>query len=284
MSPEPRAVPRPGAGAPGDGAGAPVWRESAGPAGAAPIVLVHGSMDRSTGLLKVSRQLDATHRVVRYDRRGYGRSVGADGRHRGPFGIDHQVADLLDVLDRAGVTGAPDAAAVLVGHSYGGNVALALAERHPHLVRAVAVYETPLSWEPWWPRSTAGAAAVAAVDEPEVAAERFMRRLIGDARWEALPERTRATRRAEGAAMVGELADLRIRAPWSAHGIRVPVVAAYGEHGAAHHRRGMEHLAEVLADAEVVELAGCRHDAPLSHPALFAERVVGRLLDRAGRT
>ena len=33
--------------------------------------------------------------------------------------------------------------------------------------------------------------------------------MIGDARWDALPERTRATRRAEGAAMVGELADLR---------------------------------------------------------------------------
>ena len=35
-------------------------------------------------------------------------------------------------------------------------------------------------------------------------------------RWEALPERTRATRRREGAAMVGELTDLRDHAPWSA--------------------------------------------------------------------
>ena len=34
-----------------------------------------------------------------------------------------------------------------------------------------------------------------------MAAERFMRRMVGDARWEALPERTRATRRREGVAM-----------------------------------------------------------------------------------
>ncbi len=262
----------------GHGAHLPVWRESAGPVGAAPVVLVHGSMDRSTGLLKLSRQLDAAYQVLRYDRRGYGRSVDGAGRHPGPFDMDHQVADLVDVM-----TGATsDRPAVLVGHSYGGNVALALAERHPHLVRAVAVYETPLSWEPWWPRGTAGAAAVAAADDPALAAERFMRRMIGDTRWEALPERTRATRRAEGAAMVGELADLRARAPWTAGGVQVPVIAAYGEHGAAHHRRGMEHVAEVIDDVEVVELPGCRHDAPLSHPALFAERVVRPLLRRLG--
>ena len=29
--------------------------------------------------------------------------------------------------------------------------------------------------------------------------------------------------------------------------------------------------------AQVVELAECRHDAPLSHPALFAEAMVARL-------
>ena len=51
--------------------------------------------------------------------------------------------------------------AVLVGHSYGGDVALATADRHPDLVAGVAVYETPLSWLPWWPNTTAGSIAVA---------------------------------------------------------------------------------------------------------------------------
>ena len=101
-------------------------------------------MDRSAGMLKLSRRLDEDFRVLRYDRRGYGRSF----PHDGPFTMDAQVADLVGLL--AGRR------AVLVGHSYGGNVALATADHHPDLVAGVAVYETPLSWEPWWPGTTAG--------------------------------------------------------------------------------------------------------------------------------
>ncbi len=74
---------------------------------------------------------------------------------------------------------------------YGGNVALALADRHPELVRAVGVYESPLSWLDWWPGTTAGADALATRGDPAEAAERFMRRLIGDERWHRLPESTR---------------------------------------------------------------------------------------------
>jgi pimeloyl-ACP methyl ester carboxylesterase len=251
-----------------------LWADEAGPVDAPLIALIHGSMDRSSGMLKLGRRLDTTHRVARYDRRGYGRSVDAHGRHPGPFDMGHQVADLLEVL-----AGRP---AVLVGHSYGGNVALATAAHHPHLVRGVVVYETPLSWEPWWPGNTAGAAAVASGSDPEVAAERFMRRMIGDERWEALPDRTRATRRLEGAAMVAELADLRQQVPWRPEDVRVPLAAGYGSGGAAHHARAMRQVAEQVAGAVVVELEGCRHDAPLSHPALFADRLVLPLLARLG--
>lgn len=243
-----------------------VWSDESGPAGAPTIVLVHGAMDRSAGLLKLARHLDAAHRVVRYDRRGYGRSA----PHEGPFGMDGQVADLVAVL--AGRR------AVVVGHSYGGNVALATAERHPDLVAAVAIYETPLSWESWWPGTTAGANALATQGTPADAAERFMRRLIGDQRWEALPERTRDTRRREGAAMVGELSDLRQHRPWDAGRLHLPVLAAYGSRGAPHHRQGMEHVAATVAGASLVELEGCSHDAPFREPVLFAERVVVPLL------
>lgn len=244
-----------------------IWSDEAGGADGPLVVLVHGSMDRSTGMLKVSRQLDRTCRVLRYDRRGYGRS----SPHPGPFSMVEQVADLVALL--AGRT-----ADVVVGHSYGGNVALALAAHHPALVRAVSIYETPLSWEPWWPGTTAGAVAVASAGDPQGAAERFMRRMIGDARWEALPERTRAQRLVEGVAMVAELADLRTTRPWDADRVSVPVLAGYGTGGSPHHRTGMEHVAATVPGARVVELAGCRHDAPLSHPALFTEAMVLPLL------
>ena len=108
--------------------------------------------------------------------------------------------------DLVGVLGGRTA--VVFGHSYGGNIALALATRRPDLVSAVAVYETPLSWLDWWPGSTAGADALATRGDPADAAERFMRRLVGDERWGRLPAATREARREEGVAMVGELTDV----------------------------------------------------------------------------
>lgn len=238
------------------------------------MVLIHGTMDRSTGMLRLSRQLDSACRVLRYDRRGYGRSIPAELSHAGPFGMSAQVGDLIALLN--------ERAAIVVGHSYGGNVALALASRAPHLVRAVAVYETPLSWEPWWPTSTAGAAAIADTTDPAAAAEAFMRRLVGDAVWEALPERTRQTRCAEGPAMLGELSDLRHNRPWRATEIHCPVVVGYGSLGRSHHQHGMQYLHSKLSGSRLQILEGCRHDAPLSHSALFAKRMVQPLLNDLG--
>lgn len=245
-----------------------VWSATAGVAGAPHVVLIHGSLDRSAGLLKLSRRLDADHRVTRYDRRGYGRS----NPHPGPFDIEEQVADLATVVDAAPDSGEP---LVLVGHSYGGNVALAFTDRHPGRVSGVVVYESPMSWEPWWPKDSAGGNAVAWQDDPQEAAERFMRRLIGDERWDRLPPATRRARRSEGPAMVGELADLRRSAPWRPDRIGVPVLALRGEHGQDHHRLGVEALGRMLSDVETAVVPGARHFGPNTHPDEVATLVVG---------
>jgi pimeloyl-ACP methyl ester carboxylesterase len=253
---------------------APLWSVTTGVASGPEVVLVHGSLDRSAGLLKLSRRLADRCRVTRYDRRGYGRSR----PHPGPFAIDDQVRDLI-----VAITSIPGVArpAIVFGHSYGGNVALAAAERHPDLVAGVITYETPLSWLPWWPGDSAGGDAVAWRDDPEEAAERFMRRLIGDARWERLPPSSRAARRAEGPAMIGELTDLRRVAPWSADRIGVPVLALRGEHGREHHREGTRALAAMLPDAEARTVAGANHFGPNTHPdqvAALVEEFVARVI------
>ena len=249
-----------------DGSGQ-IWSATTGVVGAQHVVLVHGSLDRSAGLLKLSRRLDGRFRVTRYDRRGYGRSR----PHPGPFGIDQQVADLVEVVDVAPRAGTP---VLIVGHSYGGNVALAVADRHPDLVSGVITFESPLSWMPWWPGTSAGGDAMAWRDEPEQAAERFMRRLIGDDRWERLPPSSRAARRAEGPAMIGELTDLRLRQPWVAERITIPVLALRGEHGKQHHRVGSERLAEMLPNATVGSVADARHFGPNTHPDDLASIVI----------
>lgn len=229
------------------------------------LVLVHGSLDRSAGLLKLSRRLDERFRVLRYDRRGYGRSVA----HPGPYDMRGNVADLTAIIE-----GADAGTAVVIGHSYGGNVALAVAQHRPDLVRGVVVYESPQSWQPWWSDGSAGSHALESRDDPGVAAERFMRRLVGDDRWKRLPLATRDARRAEGRAMVGELGDLRDHSPWQADRIGVPVLVLYGEHGQPHHREGALRLRDDLVQAELHEVEGARHFGPNTHPDAVAALVV----------
>jgi len=254
-----------------------IWSATTGADEGAHVVLIHGSLDRSAGLLKLSRRLDDRHLVTRYDRRGYGRSTASAG----PYGIDEQVRDLQQVLDGAAEPGRP---VVLVGHSFGGNVALAFAERLPGLVDGVVVYEAPLSWRTWWPEDSAGGDAVAWQADPAEAAERFMRRLISDDRWERLPASTKESRRREGIAMVGEFLALRSGPAWTGERIRVPVLAMHGEFGADRHRRGAAVIAAEIRGAELRTLAGGRHPGPNTHPdevAAIIEDFIERRVTRS---
>jgi len=211
-------------------------------------------MDRGAGMAKVSRRLGDLA-VVRYDRRGYGRSV-----EGGATGLDGHVEDLLGILDgRVGVA---------VGHSIGGLVSLAAAAAAPGQVRAAGAYEPPTPWVPWWPGTTAGSWAAAA-DDPGVAAEGFLRRQIGDERWERLPVAIRAARRAEGPALVAELRSAQA-APFDPAAVTVPVIVAHGSASVPRHVRAATELAVSLPNARLLVIAGAGHGAPSSHPQDYA--------------
>ena len=244
------------------------WRQETGTGPT--VVLVHGTMDRSSSFNRVRKQLEDV-RVVLYDRRGYARSVELGP----PESFGQQVDDLLDVVG--------DEPAVVFGHSYGGTIALAAAEREPDRVVGVIAYESPLPWMEWWPAGSAGAAAVAAASEPEEAGERFMRRMIGDARWERLPRATRQARRAEGATLVAEIAQLRPPhpVPLDLADIRVPVIAAHGTEGAPHHELAAQAVAAEVPGAELEVVDGAGHGVHLTHPAAVAalvRRMTSRVL------
>ena len=244
------------------------------------VVLVHGAMDRASSMLRVRRALEGECRVMRYDRRGYGRSLAA-----GPAtSFDQQVDDLSALVGSS--------VAVLVGHSLGGVICLALAERSPTLVGAVLAYEAPMMWEPWWPPDTAGAMALASTaagrhaggdgdpggeldGDPGDAAEAFMRRMLGDARWERLPAPVRAERRAEGPTLLAELQSVHrpAAAPYQPELVTVPVVAAFGSETQPQHRRGAEELARRAPHGVLEMIDGADHGAHLTHPTAFAELV-----------
>ena len=180
------------------------WRDVAGDG--PPVVLVHGTMDRSSQLRSGRARRSSDLRVARYDRRGYGRSVDLGP----PESFGQQVDDLLDVVGWV----APDGPApVVFGHSYGGTIALAAAAEAPERIAGVVAFEAPLPWTDWWPAAAPVPPRWPAPPTPRTAGEAFMRRMVGDARWEKLPPSTRAARRAEGPTLVAELAQLARPAP-----------------------------------------------------------------------
>lgn len=219
-------------------------------------------MDRAAAFRKAARHLRDVD-VVLYDRRGYARSLGGGTSAT----VDALVADLVAVIDERPTS--------VVGHSLGGLVALAAAARHPDLITAVGAFEAPMGWQPWWPASSAGGAAraVAATDGPDAAAERFMRRLVGDERWDRLPAGTRAQRRAEGPALLADLAAMRDGAPFEAQQVRVPAVVGHGTATSDRHRRAAVEMAGALPDAELRTIDGAGHNAHDTHAAEFADFV-----------
>ena len=233
------------------------------------IVLVHGSMDRGASFARVAPLL-LGHRVVRYDRRGYGRSIGAATE---PVDVHGHAADLLDVVEQhAG------GRAVLVGHSLGGDVALAAACKGPDAIVAVGGYEVPMPWQPWWSAVSAGGATIAAAeaDGAGAGAENFLRRMAGDERWEAMSEWAKDERRAEGPALVAEIRSLHVDGPpFDVDQLRCPVRIACGSAAKDHHRRGAAELARMVGDTNgPTVIDGAQHGAHRSHPDAFAAWVL----------
>ena len=101
-----------------------------------PIVVVHGGpgMDH-TYLLPGMRALARSHLVVFYDQRGSGRSRGEVNASTVSF--DLFLADIDALADSLGL-----ARFSLLGHSWGGLLALRYAARHPERLRALVLMNT----------------------------------------------------------------------------------------------------------------------------------------------
>ncbi|TLW89682.1 alpha/beta hydrolase [Saccharomonospora piscinae] len=98
------------------------------------VVLVHGwTQDRGTWD-RVVELLPPDVRWMRYDLRGHGESAPAVP---GGATIARLADDLAEIVEDAVTTGrvAPHGGLLLAGHSMGGMTIMALAERHPELVR-----------------------------------------------------------------------------------------------------------------------------------------------------
>lgn len=99
------------------------------------VVLEAGAMSPVIGYAAAFKALVADHRVIAYDRAGYGASDPA------PLTLDLQLGDLVAVLEEAGPS-------VVVGHSWGGLIAQLVTWSRPDLVTGLVLLDP--SHETFW--------------------------------------------------------------------------------------------------------------------------------------
>ncbi|MFZ0890621.1 MAG: alpha/beta hydrolase [Candidatus Binataceae bacterium] len=100
-----------------------------------PVVLIHGSAIADTYLPMMGEPSLSAFRLLRYRRRGFGAST----HPQPPVSIPDQAADCMALMRRLGVSRAH-----VVGHSYGGAIAIQLALDFPDALQSLVLLEPAL--------------------------------------------------------------------------------------------------------------------------------------------
>jgi pimeloyl-ACP methyl ester carboxylesterase len=235
--------------------------EGAGPA----VVFVHGWTLDLEAWEPQALALAGAFRVVRYDRRGFGLSAGDPGRQA-------DAEDLARILERL----AP-ARPVVVGHSQGARVALAVALAHPGRLAGLVLDGPP---------DEAGTGVDAR--DPDFSVDGYCELVAArgaDAfreAWQAHPLMRLYGAAPEAAARLTRmLARYPARdlaspaAPTPPHGaaalarLALPVLIINGEFDTPHRRRAAEAIVRALPEAEHVVLQGAGHLPNLDDPDAY---------------
>jgi pimeloyl-ACP methyl ester carboxylesterase len=250
-----------------------------------PVVLLHSGGLSSRQWGRLADQLAAAHRVLAPDFLGYGRSSPWPEAE-----LFHFVLDALGVEALIDHVGAPVA---LVGHSYGGFLALLAALHRPRLVRSVAAYE-PVAFGVLHSSADAiGLSSLVAAnvdaslrDAPLGGQEPWLRAFVDywneKGAWDRLTEPARASFRAVGWKLFGEVRSLLLdRTPHQAYAmLSVPTLLMSGQTSPIAARRVVAVLGEAIPGAHVRTVEGAGHMGPLTHSAPVNAWIADHLADR----
>jgi len=266
------------------------------------VVLIHGlAANQAFWHLNVLLPLARDYRATVYDLRGHGNS----GMPPRGYSSKDLAADLHDLLDQLQIPQAN-----LVGHSFGGVVALHFAHLHPERVLSLTIADTrvralqPTQSPKDWPNRDRALKKLRELgldipeDEPDAGLwllerlaspemRQIQKELEGNPmfvpfggwnggqrsaeRWLELMRNT--TARQDFTAMTGLTLDKLAANPH-------PTLAIYGEHSAVMPScRGLQHH---LANCKTAIVPGGGHFFPLTHQALFVD-LVSKFLEEVGR-
>jgi pimeloyl-ACP methyl ester carboxylesterase len=235
-----------------------------------PFVMIHdGLLHRETWDNQFA-EFSRYYRVIRYDRRGYGKSPAPEG----PYSNED---DLLRVLDHFGLK-----QAVLMGMSSGGGLAIDFALAHPDRVKSLILVGAVVSGFGYSDHflSRGGRLTREMYADPD----RLWRYLVEEDPWEIAPENAEAKKRA---------AELMEANPWNAdhekHRLRnrperyaldalgeilVPTLVVIGEHDIPDVHAHGGAIEAGIPNAERVIVAGAGHLVPLEQPDRFNTTVL----------
>lgn len=262
----------------------PVGDEGAGEGvlqgvGVPPLILVHGATADHTTWRTSGPLLAARRTLHAIDRRGRGAS--GDGDPSAPYAIEREFDDLAAVVDA--VVAEDDGRPLdVVGHSYGGRIALGAALRTANLRRIVCYEGAPPAPGRGYQPEDAGTvlrveALVAAGDRDEALAT-FMRDVVGMPESDLAAFRTDPIWPRRAAAIDTTIRELRAEtgpaASLDALGkVRQPVLQILGGASSEPFAAATRALDARLRNGRVVTIDGARHAAHHTHPNDFVAAI-----------
>jgi pimeloyl-ACP methyl ester carboxylesterase len=151
----------------------------------APILGIHGTGSSAQLWARSVPELAARGRVILYDRRGHGRSERPRPAATGVRDHTDDAAALIRALDAA--------PAVVIGRSYGGEVAVDLALRYPELTQGLVLLEPSMPMLAAESREWLAdlRRQLAEGSDPAGAARGLIEAAFGEGTWEQLPDEMR---------------------------------------------------------------------------------------------
>jgi len=220
------------------------------------VICVHSSASSARQWSPLQEALGAGYRVLAPDLLGYGAAPAWHAER--PLSLDDEAREIEPLI-----AAEPDGVH-LVGHSYGGAVALHLALRNPGRVKSVSIYEPALF--NLLGEDTARRAAAAEISAVRIAVRR-VDYWSGLGAWHALPEKRQQGIIARMRKVDSEF-DAVFHNPMSLatyRRISVPVLGLLGSVTRRPPREILDLLGTVLPNVTRREIAGAGHLGPLTH-------------------
>jgi len=247
-----------------------------------PVVLVHCSSACYREWLPLIKSLPKQFRVLAPDLWGYGKSESCNFGDAFNEHIDVKtVSAMLDLCDEP---------AHLIGHSYGGALAIEAARLNPSRVETLTLIEpscfqllqkTPGCQNEWNLILDVAKKMVSAVDGQNYreAMDVYMSFFMGDEEWAITPETTKEKLSASIAKVAGEFSSIEFR-PMGLddyRDIQVPVTMIQGSKTRCTAKKVIELLNGVIHCNQVIEIPDAGHMSPMTHARQVVDIVVNSL-------